>query len=52
MYDENFSGYDAEKKEIEYYFDLKEGENIVIIKAISTEETEAIYKGKCNYVKE
>jgi len=51
-YDKNFSGYDAAKQEIEYYFNLKEGENIVIIKAISTEKTEAIYKGKSNYVAE
>lgn len=49
VYDENHEDYDENKKEIEYYFTLKEGENIVIIKAISTEETEAIYKGKCNY---
>lgn len=60
-YDKNFSGYDAAKQEIEYYFNLKEGENIVIIHAISNEtiETEegiknieTIYKGKCNYTTE
>lgn len=48
-YDKNFAGYDEDKKEIEYYFNLQEGENIVIIQAISTEDTEEIYKGKCNY---
>ena len=51
-YDENFSGYDATQKEIEYQFDLNEGENTVIIIAISTEGTENIYKGKCNYTAE
>jgi len=49
IYDENFSGYDADTKEIAYKYDLKEGENTVIIHAISTEDTEATYKGKCNY---
>ena len=48
-YDENFSGYDAQKQEIEYYFDLIEGENTVIIRAISNEGTENTYAGKCNY---
>lgn len=51
-YDKNFSGYDATQKEVEYQFSLKEGENIVIIVAVSTEGTEAIYKGKCNYTVE
>lgn len=48
-YNEEFSGYDSTKKEIEYKFNLVEGENTVIIIAVSTEETEAVYKGKCNY---
>lgn len=52
IYDENFSGYDSEKKEIEYKFALKEGENIVIIHAISLEDSEKTYKGKCNYTAE
>lgn len=51
-YDKNFAGYDATQKELEYYFDLINGENIVIITAISTEGTEATYKGKCNYTAE
>ena len=51
-YDKNFSGYDATQKEIEYKFELKEGENIVIIIAVSTEGTEATYKGKCTYTAE
>lgn len=49
VYDENFPGYNSEQKEISYKFDLQEGENTVIIHAISTEETEATYRGKCNY---
>lgn len=48
-YDENSKGYDAEKKEIEYYFNLIEGENTVIIKATSTEKTTAEFRGKRNY---
>ncbi len=52
IYDENYSGYNPEQKEISYKFDLKEGENTVIIHAISTEDTEATYKGKCNYTQE
>ncbi|MDO5556381.1 MAG: hypothetical protein Q4G09_07270 [Clostridia bacterium] len=51
-YDKNFSGYDSTKQEIEYQFSLKEGENIVIITAVSTEGTQEIYKGKCNYTAE
>lgn len=49
VYDDNFSGYDSTKEEIEYSFGLKEGENTVIITATSMEGTEATYKGKCNY---
>ena len=52
IYDENFSQYNAEQKEVVYKFELIEGENTVIIHAISTEKTEEIYKGKCNYVAE
>lgn len=52
VYDENFSGYDAEKQEISYQFELKNGENIVIIHAISTEGTEEVYRGKCVYTAE
>lgn len=52
VYDENFSGYDSEKKEISYKFALKEGENTVIIHAISLEDSEKTYKGKCNYTAE
>lgn len=52
VYDENFSGYDSEKKEISYKFDLIEGENIVIIHAVSLEDSEKIYQGKCNYTAE
>ena len=51
-YDSNYSGYDSTQKVIEYYFDLQEGENTVIIIAISTEGTQATYKGKCNYTAE
>ena len=49
VYDENFAGYNAEQKEVSYKFDLKEGENIVIIHAISMEDTESTYRGKCTY---
>lgn len=52
VYDENFSGYDSEKKEISYKFALKQGENTVIIHAISLEDSEKTYKGKCNYTAE
>ena len=51
-YDENFAGYDATQKEIEYQFDLKEGENTVVIVAISNEGTDATYMGKCDYTAE
>lgn len=51
-YDKDYSGYDATKQEIEYKFNLKEGENTVIIIAVSTEGTEDTYKGKCNYTTE
>lgn len=52
IYDENFGAYNAEQNEISYKFNLVEGENKVIIHAISTEETEEIYKGKCSYTTE
>lgn len=49
IYDENFSGYNDETKEISYKYNLREGENTVIIDAVSTEGTKASYRGKCNY---
>lgn len=49
IYDENFSGYNTETREISYKYNLREGENTVIIDAVSNEETKATYKGKCNY---
>ncbi len=52
VYDENFLGYDSEKQEIFYQFELKEGENTVIIYAVSNENTEKEYRGKCNYTAE
>lgn len=51
-YDENFSGYDSQAKEIAYKYNLIEGENTVIIHAISMEDTEETYRGKCNYTAE
>ncbi|MBQ2916893.1 MAG: hypothetical protein IJE59_01750 [Clostridia bacterium] len=48
-YNKEYAGYDENNKELEYKFDLKEGENTVIILAVSTEGTEEIYRGKCNY---
>jgi len=61
IYDENFSEYNAEVKEISYKYNLVEGENTVIIHAISKEttetaegikNTEATYRGKCSYTAE
>ena len=52
VHDKNFSGYDSTVKEIEYKYDLKEGENTVIIHAISIEGTETTYRGKCSYTTE
>jgi len=49
-YDENFSGYDPEKEYMKFDRTLQEGENIVIIKAVSNEKTEYIYTGKCDYI--
>lgn len=51
-YNEDYSGYDASTKELEYRIKLKQGENIVIITAVSTEGTEETYKGKCSYTLE
>lgn len=51
-YNEDYSGYDASTKELEYRIKLKQGENIVIITAVSTEGTEETYKGKCSYTPE
>lgn len=48
-YDENLPGYDPTRQEIGYAFNLQEGENIIIIVATSTEGTQSIYQGKCNY---
>lgn len=48
-YDENISGYDGEKQEQEFYFTLQEGRNEVEVKAVSNEDTEAEYKGQCDY---
>lgn len=52
VYDENYPEYDSTQKELEYYFELKEGENTVIITATSMEDTEEVYRGKCNYTAE
>lgn len=48
-YDQNLPEYDTTKKEVGYTFNLQEGENIIIIVATSTEGTQSIYQGKCNY---
>ena len=48
-YDQNFSGYDQEKEQLEYYFELIEGENVVAIIAVSREDTREEYVGKYNY---
>jgi len=52
VYDETFPSYNIEQKEVAYKFNLVEGENTVIIHAISTEDTEETYKGKCSYTAE
>lgn len=61
IYDENYSGYDPEQEEIQYKFELVEGENLVTIHAISNEEvhtldgtknTEYTYEGRCDYIPE
>ena len=52
IYDENFSDYDSSLKEITYKYDLKEGENTVIVHAVSVEGTQQTYKGKCTYTAE
>lgn len=61
VYDENFSRYNPEEKEVELEFPLKEGENTVVIKAYSLEKYEEltmdnldnyaskIFRGKCTY---
>ncbi len=49
VYDENIPKYDATKTKIDYYFNLKEGDNYVVIKATSNEDTVKEYKGKCKY---
>ena len=49
VYDENFAGYNPEQTKVSYKFNLQEGENTVIIHAVSTENTEVTYRGKCNY---
>ena len=49
-YDKNAAEYNANKTELKYKFNLKEGENKIIILAVSTEQTYAVYKGKCNYI--
>lgn len=51
-YDKNLSGYDPTRQEVGYAFNLQEGENIIIIVATSTEGTQSIYQGKCNYTDE
>lgn len=47
-YDETKADYDSEKQNVEYYLNLKEGENYVKITAYSNEDTSDIYEGRCN----
>lgn len=49
IYDEKYSKYDATKKELSYYFNLKEGKNEVTIVATSNEDTTKTYVGQCQY---
>ena len=46
-YDETKPDYIEDKKEVEYYFNLQEGENLVVINALSNEDTSDIYEGRC-----
>lgn len=48
-YNSDYPGYDPTKKKLEYSFDLQEGENTVVILAVSTEGSQVIYRGKRNY---
>lgn len=62
VYDEEYSKYDKNKKTVEFEFPLKEGENLVQVKAYSQEKivedqeedtlenySSKIYTGKCTY---
>ena len=49
VYDEKYSAYDPAQKEVEFSFAMEEGENTVVITAISNEETETVYRGRCDY---
>lgn len=51
-YNEEYSGYNPEETDVEFSFELQEGENTVIIKAISNEETEADFIGTKNYTEQ
>lgn len=48
-YNQDYSGYDPTAKELEFKFKLQEGENTLIILAVSTEQSEGVYEGKCMY---
>lgn len=52
VYDENSSAYDESKTEIEYYFNLEEGENKIYITATSLEDTVETSRKRCNYTPE
>lgn len=47
-YDETKPDYDSEKQDVEYYFTLQEGENLVTITAYSNEDTSEVYQGRCD----
>lgn len=51
-YDENSKAYDESKTEIEYYFNLQEGENKVYITATSLEDTVETVRKRCTYTPE
>lgn len=48
-YDENYAQYDPNKTEVEFYFPLKEGENNITVTATSSEGTEEVRSGSCDY---
>ena len=49
VYDENYAQYDEEKTEVEFYFNLEEGENTMTVTATSSEGTEETVTKTCEY---
>lgn len=49
IYDRNYANYNAEQTEVKFKTELKEGDNSIIIKAYSNEDSEKIKEGKAVY---